>query len=93
MGIDAAGVIEYCIPGEAGITGSPIPPDAGWVSLKSLSIYQGYLYILDAGGHAVYRYVGTASSMMKNPSLFFDQIVPDLTDALILKLMDLNCIS
>lgn len=81
MGIDASGVIEYCIPGEAGITGSIIPPDAGWVSLKAMSIYQGYLYILDSGGNAVYRYYGDGIQFDEKPTLFFDRIVPNLADA------------
>ena len=85
MGIDAAGVIEYCIPGESGITGSLIPPDAGWVSLKSMSIYQGYLFILDSGGNAVYRYGGTGIQYDEKPTLFFDKIVPDLTMRLTLR--------
>ena len=82
MGVDTAGVIEYCIPGESGITGSLIPPDAGWISLKSISLYQGYLYILDSGGNAVYRYGGTGIQYDEKPTLFFDKIVPDLDNAI-----------
>ena len=81
MGIDAAGVFEYCIPNETGITGSLIPPDAGWVSLKAFSVYQGYLYILDSGGNAVYRYAGDGIQYEEKPTLFFDKIVPNLADA------------
>ena len=81
MGIDPAGVFEYCIPGESGITGSLIPPDAGWVSLKAMSMYQGYLFLLDSGGNAVYRYAGNGIQFDEKPTLFFDQIVPNLADA------------
>jgi hypothetical protein len=81
MGIDSAGVFEYCVPNETGITGSLIPPDAGWVSLKALAIYQGYLYILDSGGNAVYRYAGDGIQYEEKPTLFFDKVVPDLADA------------
>lgn len=81
MGIDAAGVFEYCVPGEIGITNSLIPPDAGWVSLKAMSMYQGYLYILDSGGNAVYRYAANGIQFDEKPTLFFDQVVPDLADA------------
>ncbi len=81
MGIDAAGVFEYCVPGETGITNSLIPPDAGWVSLKAMSMYQGYLYILDSGGNAVYRYAANGIQFDEKPTLFFDQVVPDLVDA------------
>jgi hypothetical protein len=81
MGIDGAGVFEYCIPGETGITGSLIPPDAGWVSLKAMAYDQGYLYILDSGGNAVYRYAGNGIQYDEKPTLFFDKIVPDLAEA------------
>jgi hypothetical protein len=81
MVIDGAGVIEYCIPGEAGITGTLIPPDAGWISLKAISLYQGYLYILDTGGNAVYRYAGSGIQYDQKPTLFFDNQIPALTRA------------
>jgi len=81
MGIDAAGAFEYCVPGDTGITNSLIPPDAGWVSLKAMSMYQGYLYILDSGGNAVYRYAANGIQYDEKPTLFFDQLVPDLADA------------
>ncbi len=81
MVIDGAGVIEYCIPGETGITGTLIPPDAGWVSLKAISLFQGYLYILDTGGNAVYRYAGSGIQFDAKPSLFFDNQIPALATA------------
>ena len=81
MVIDGAGVIEYCIPGEAGITGTLTPPDAGWISLKAISLFQGYLYILDTGGNAVYRYAGSGIQFDAKPSLFFDNQIPALATA------------
>ncbi len=81
MVIDGSGVVEYCIPGESGITGSLIPPDAGWISLKSISLYKGSLYILDTGGNAVYRYSGNGIQFDEKPSLFFDNQVPALAMA------------
>lgn len=81
MVIDGAGVIEYCIPGEAGITGTLTPPDAGWISLKAMSLFQGYLYILDTGGNAVYRYAGSGIQFDAKPTLFFDNQIPALATA------------
>jgi len=49
--------------------------------LKAMSIYQGYLYILDSGGNAVYRYYGDGIQFDEKPTLFFDRIVPNLADA------------
>lgn len=81
MVIDGAGVIEYCIPGESGITGMLTPPDAGWISLKSISLFQGQLYILDTGGNAVYRYSGNGIQFDEKPTLFFDNQIPALAMA------------
>ncbi len=81
MVIDGAGAIEYCIPGESGITGMLTPPDAGWISLKSISLYQGHLYILDTGGNAVYRYTGNGIQFDEKPTLFFDNQIPALAMA------------
>ena len=61
LAIDASGNTEFCIPGDVGVIGSLTPPDQGWKQLKSISIFNSYLYVLDSGGNAVYRYEGSGS--------------------------------
>lgn len=80
--IDVAGNIEFCSPGESGSVGSLIPPDAGWRSIRAISIFQNYLYVLDTEGNAVYRYREVENSYGEKPTLFFDSTVPPLQTAI-----------
>ncbi len=82
LAVDAAGNIEFCIPGDAGVTSSLTPPDQGWMQLTSLSYSEGYLYILDSGGRAVYRYEGNGILFETKPTLFFDNQIPEVTNAI-----------
>ncbi|KAF0111215.1 MAG: hypothetical protein FD147_1153 [Chloroflexi bacterium] len=80
--IDASGNIEFCIPGESGVSGSLTPPDQGWRQLKSISLFKNYLYVLDIGGNAVYRYEGDGIQFGEKPTLYFDNQIPPLGEAL-----------
>ncbi len=82
LGVDAKGNTVFCIPGEAGIAGSLVPPDQGWKQLKAVALDGGYLYALDSGGRAVYRYEGNGVLFENMPVLFFDNQIPDLTKAI-----------
>lgn len=82
MAVDASGNTEYCIPGTAGVTSGLTPPDQGWKNLKAISIFNNYLYILDSGGNAVYRYEGNGIQFETKPILYFDNQIPELTEAL-----------
>ncbi len=79
--IDAAGNIEFCSPGESGSVGALITPDAGWRAIRSISIFQNYLYVLDTEGNAVYRYREVENAYGEKPTLFFDSTVPPLKTA------------
>jgi hypothetical protein len=59
-----------------------IPPDAGWRTIKSISIFQNYLYVLDTEGNAVYRYREVENSYGEKPTLFFDSTVPPVQTAI-----------
>jgi hypothetical protein len=84
LAVDASGNIEFCIPGDAGVTSSLTPPDQGWKQLKSISFDNDYLYILDSGGNAVYRYETKNNGVQidAKPTLFFDNQIPSLTGAI-----------
>lgn len=80
--IDAAGNIEFCSPGESGSVGLLITPDAGWRAIRSISIFQNNLYVLDTEGNAVYRYREVENTYGEKPTLFFDSTVPPLKTAI-----------
>lgn len=82
LAIDAVGNIEFCNPGDSGAIVSLIPPDAGWKQIRSISLYQNYLYILDPEMNAVYRYKEVEESYSEKPTLYFDSVVPSLTTAI-----------
>ena len=82
LAVDAAGNTAFCIPGEAAVTGSLTLPDQGWKNLTSISMFNNYLYVLDSGGRAVYRYEGDGILFEDKPTLFFDNQIPDVTKAI-----------
>lgn len=82
LAVDGAGNIEFCIPNESGVSGSLPPPDQGWKQLKAISLFNNYLYVLDAAGNAVYRYQGENYQFSESPTLFFDEQIPRLIDAM-----------
>lgn len=82
LAIDASGNIEYCIPGESGITSSLVYPDQGWKTLTAAALSEGYLYVLDSNGRAIYRYAGDGIQFDGKPTLFFDNQIPSLTEAI-----------
>lgn len=82
LAIDASGNIEYCIPGESGITSSLVYPDQGWKTLTAAALADGYLYVLDSNGRAIYRYAGDGIQFDGKPTLFFDNQIPSLTEAI-----------
>lgn len=82
MAIDSQGKLDYCVPGESGYIVSLEPPDMGWVSISSITLNQGNLYVLDVRGNAIYRYEGTGNQFAEKPTLFFDETIPSLTEAI-----------
>lgn len=82
LAVDGSGNTEFCIPGTAGVTSALTAPDQGWKSLKSISIFNNYLYVLDIAGNAVYRYEGNGVQFESKPTLFFDNQIPALTEAI-----------
>ena len=82
FGIDATGNIQYCIPGESGTITQLIPPDAGWKGIRSISLFQNYLHVLDPESNAVYRYNGNGILYEEKPTFYFDNTVPPLTTAI-----------
>jgi hypothetical protein len=80
--LDSSGNTEFCIPGEAGVISSLTSPDQGWKKLTAATIDGSSLYILDSEGRAVYRYEGDGVTFDSKPTLFFDDQIPSVTDAI-----------
>jgi len=82
LAIDSSGVLEYCVPGDSGYVVSLAAPDRGWASVRSITLYQNYLYVLDIDGNAVYRFEGSGLEFGDKPTLFFDDVIPPLKEAI-----------
>lgn len=82
LAVDAVGNLDYCVPGDAGYIVSLQAPDMGWGAIKAITMYQNYLYVLDISGNAVYRFEGSSLMFPDKPTLFFDEKIPSLTNAI-----------
>lgn len=82
IGIDAAGNLLYCAPGQVA-QAIPLPaPDTNWGRVKAMSLDSGNLYVLDAQSHAVWAYVGKDGTFVDRPYFFFGSQIPALDDAI-----------
>ena len=82
IGIDAAGNLLYCAPGQVA-QAIPLPaPDTNWGRVKAMSLDSGNLYVLDAQSHAVWAYVGKDGTFVDRPYFFFGSQIPELDDAI-----------
>jgi len=80
LGIDAAGKLLYCTPGEAPRAAVLQIPGTGFQSITAIS-YDAYnLYLLDAPARAVWVYAGTDTIDFGEPTFFFGQQVPVMLD-------------
>jgi hypothetical protein len=82
LAIDSQGKLEYCVAGESGYVVSLAAPDMGWVGISSISLNQGNLYVMDVRGNAVYRFEGSGNQFPDKPTLFFDEVIPSLAQAI-----------
>ena len=81
LAIDSQGMLDYCVPESSGYIKSLSQPDMGWGEVKSISLNEGNLYVLDIRGNAVYTYDGTDDDFLEKPTLFFDETIPSLNQA------------
>jgi hypothetical protein len=82
LAVDAKGTLDYCVPGNAGYVVKLSTPDMGWGSIQSISLFESNLYVLDNKDNAVFRFEGTGVDFTDKPTLFFDETIPPLSDAL-----------
>jgi hypothetical protein len=82
LAVDAAGNIQFCIPGEVGVTSVLPQPDQGWKKISAIAYDGGYFYALDKPGNAVYRLEANGIQFDAKPTLYFDDQIPSLTQAI-----------
>ena len=82
IGVDAAGNLLYCAPGQVAQAAPLPPPDTNWGRVKAFTLDSGNLYALDAQAHAVWVYSGKDSSFVDRPYFFFGAQIPELEDAI-----------
>jgi hypothetical protein len=82
LGVDAAGNLLYCSPGQVAQAIPLPPPDTNWGRVKAFTLDSGNLYVLDAQSHAVWVYVGKDGSFIDRPYFFFGGQIPELADAI-----------
>ena len=82
IGIDAAGNLLYCAPGQVAQAIPLPPPDTNWGRVKAMALDSGNLYVLDSQSHAVWVYVGKDGTFVDRPYFFFGGQIPKLDDAI-----------
>ncbi len=82
LGVDAAGNLLYCAPGQVAQAVPLPPPDTNWGRIKAFTMDGGNLYVLDAQSHAVWVYVGQDGTFVDRPYFFFGGQIPELDDAI-----------
>jgi hypothetical protein len=83
MGIDAGGNLVYCAPNLTGFDSLPLAlPDAGWGNIAGITLYGNTLYVMDPKANAVYRYDGMDGVFNNPPHLYFDNVIPQMTDVI-----------
>jgi len=81
LGVDAAGNLLYCAPGQVAQAVPLAPPDTNWGRVRAFTLDGGNLYVLDAQARAVWVYMGEDSAFVDRPYFFFGGQIPQLEDA------------
>lgn len=82
LGVDAAGNLLYCAPGQVAQAIPLPPPDTNWGRVKAFTLDGGNLYVLDSQSHAVWVYAGKDGAYVDRPYFFFGGQIPELDDAI-----------
>ncbi|MBV6395992.1 MAG: hypothetical protein HFACDABA_01580 [Anaerolineales bacterium] len=82
LGVDAAGNLLYCAPGQVAQDLALPPPPTHWGRVTALALDGNKLYALDAPANGVWIYSGKDSVFSDAPLLYFGLQVPDIKDAI-----------
>jgi hypothetical protein len=83
LGIDAAGNLLYCSPGQVP-QAFPLPPlpNTNWGRITAFALDNGNLYVLDGVSRAVWVFVGKDSTFLDTPYFYFGNQIPDIDNAI-----------
>jgi hypothetical protein len=82
LGVDAAGNLLYCEPGQVSRP-FPLPlPATNWGRVTAMTLDGGKLYVLDAPARAVWIYTDKDGVFIDLPLFFFGNQIPEIQDAI-----------
>ena len=82
LAIDKDGNIVYCAPDRLPISSTLTPPNIGWGQITTFKIYSNFLYVLDSEKNSVWIYDSNNGIVGGNPTLYFVDFVPDLSETI-----------
>jgi hypothetical protein len=82
MGVDAAGNLLYCTPGQVPQAIPLPPPDTNWGRVKAFALDGDNLYVIDPPSRAVWVYSGKSDAFVDRPFFFFGDQVPNIENAI-----------
>jgi hypothetical protein len=82
MGIDAAGNLLYCAPGQVAQAFALTPPSTNWGRVTAMTLDSGRLYVLDAPARAVWIYLEKDGVFTDAPLFFFGNQIPEIQNAI-----------
>ncbi len=90
LGVDAAGNLLYCAPGQVPQAFPLTPPNTNWGRVTAMILDSNKLYVLDSPSRAVWIYNGkedtsseeNISAFPDAPYFFFGNQIPELQDAI-----------
>jgi len=82
LGVDAAGNLLYCAPGQVPQASQLPTPSTNWGRVTSITLDGGNLYVLDAPSRAVWVYAGKDSTFVDQPYFFFGGQIPEIQDGI-----------
>lgn len=82
MGVDAAGNLLYCSPGQVAQATQLTRPPTNWGRVTAITLDGNKLYVLDAPSRAVWVYNGKDSTFPDPPYFYFGSQIPDIQDAI-----------
>lgn len=82
LGVDAAGNMLYCAPGQVAQDMSLTAPPTNWGRVTAMGLDSNRLYVLDAPSNGVWVYGGQDSVFSDEPYFFFGAQIPQIQDAI-----------
>jgi len=82
LGVDAAGNLLYCSPGQVPQVLPLTTPSTNWGRVTAITMEGERLYVLDAPSRAVWIYDSKDGAFPDAPTFYFGTQIPDIQDAI-----------